>query len=49
MRTSPLWQALETLGGAAPQQDWAQAQGRELGRDKAMGRGHRITHVSISQ
>ena len=27
MRTNRLWQALETLGGAAPQRDWAQALG----------------------
>lgn len=27
MRTSPLWQALETLGCAAPQQGWVQALG----------------------
>jgi hypothetical protein len=27
MRTNQLWQALETLGGAAPQRDWAQALG----------------------
>lgn len=27
MRTSPLWLALETLGGAASQQDWAKALG----------------------
>lgn len=32
MRTSRLWQALEELGGAAPQREWSQA----LGQDWAM-------------
>ena len=32
MRTSRFWQALEALGGAAPQRDWA----RELGEDWAI-------------
>lgn len=27
MRTSPIWQALDALGGAAPQRDWVQALG----------------------